>query len=68
MRRLILFDIDGTLLSADGAGKRAVHAALMDVFGTTGPIGGYSFGGRTDPEIVRHLLREAEPRRLHLDA
>jgi phosphoglycolate phosphatase-like HAD superfamily hydrolase len=57
MRRLILFDIDGTLLSADGAGKRAVQAALMDVFGTTGPIGSYSFAGRTDPEIVRDLLR-----------
>ncbi|HET7232535.1 MAG TPA: haloacid dehalogenase-like hydrolase [Longimicrobium sp.] len=59
MRRLILFDIDGTLLSADGAGKRAVHAALMEVYGTTGPIGSYSFAGRTDPEIVRDLLRAA---------
>jgi len=57
MRRLILFDIDGTLLSADGVGKRAVRAALMEVFGTTGPIGSYSFAGRTDPEIVRDLLR-----------
>jgi phosphoglycolate phosphatase-like HAD superfamily hydrolase len=59
MRRLILFDIDGTLLTADGAGKRAIRAALMEVFGTTGPIGGYSFAGRTDPEIVRDLLRAA---------
>ncbi|HEX8244004.1 MAG TPA: haloacid dehalogenase-like hydrolase [Longimicrobium sp.] len=57
MRRLILFDIDGTLLSADGAGKRAVHRALMEVFGTVGHIPGYSFAGRTDPEIVRDLLR-----------
>ena len=56
MRRLILFDIDGTLISADGAGKRAVRDALTEVFGTTGAIGGYSFAGRTDPEIVRHLL------------
>ena len=57
MRRLILFDIDGTLLRADGAGKRAVRDALVAVFGTTGPIGEYSFAGRTDPEIVRDLLR-----------
>jgi phosphoglycolate phosphatase-like HAD superfamily hydrolase len=57
MRRLILFDIDGTLLMADGVGKRAIRAALMEVFGTTGPIGSYSFAGRTDPEIVRDLLR-----------
>lgn len=57
MRRLVLFDIDGTLLATDGAGKRAIQAALMEVFGTTGPIHGYSFAGRTDPEIVRDLLR-----------
>jgi phosphoglycolate phosphatase len=55
-RRLVLFDIDGTLLSTDGAGKRAVREALTEVFGTTGPIGGYSFSGRTDPEIVHDLL------------
>lgn len=59
MRRLILFDIDGTLLSAHGAGRRAVHDALVEVFGTTGPIGGYSFGGRTDPQIARELLEAA---------
>jgi len=56
MRRLVLFDIDGTLLSADGAGKRAIRAALLEVFGTAGAIHGYSFAGRTDPEIVRDLL------------
>lgn len=56
MRRLILFDIDGTLLSADGAGRRAVHDAMMEVYGTIGSIPGYSFGGRTDPQIARELL------------
>jgi phosphoglycolate phosphatase len=59
MRRLVLFDIDGTLLASDGAGKRAIRAALLEVFGGAGPIHGYSFGGRTDPEIVRDLLRAA---------
>ncbi|HEV2148066.1 MAG TPA: haloacid dehalogenase-like hydrolase [Longimicrobiaceae bacterium] len=56
MRRLVLFDIDGTLLTADGAGRRAFHDALVAVFGTTGPIGDYSFAGRTDPQIARELL------------
>jgi phosphoglycolate phosphatase len=56
MRRLVLFDIDGTLLTANGAGKSAVREALLEVFGTTGPIGGYTFAGRTDPQIVRELL------------
>lgn len=68
MRRLVLFDIDGTLLSADGAGKRAVHRALMEVFGTTGRLEGYSFAGRTDPEIVRDLLRSADVPDEEIDA
>ena len=56
MRRLVLFDIDGTLLSAGGSGKRAFRDALVEVFGTPGPIDGYSFAGRTDPQIARELL------------
>ena len=59
MRRLVLFDIDGTLLTADGAGKRALHEALIEVFGTTGPIDSYSFAGRTDPQIVHALMSAA---------
>ena len=59
MRRLVLFDIDGTLLSAGGAGGRALRDALLEVYGETGPIGSYSMGGRTDPQIVRELLTAA---------
>lgn len=56
MKRLVLFDIDGTLLSAGGAGARAVREAMLEVYGETGSIGGYNMGGRTDPQIVRELL------------
>jgi len=59
MHRLILFDIDGTLLTADGAGKRAFHAGLRRVFGPVPDLPGYSFAGRTDPQIARDLLRAA---------
>lgn len=59
MRRLILFDIDGTLLDAGGAGRRALAAAMTQVYGETGPMEGYSMGGRTDPQIVRELLDAA---------
>ena len=38
MRRLVLFDIDGTLLNAGGAGKRAVTRALHEVYGETGQV------------------------------
>lgn len=68
MRRLVLFDIDGTLLSAGRAGKRAFHDALLEVFGTAGPIEGYSFAGRTDPQIVRELLGAAGMEAARIDA
>lgn len=59
MKRLVLFDIDGTLVSTHGAGSRAVRRALLEVYGETGPIDSYDFHGRTDPQIVRELLRHA---------
>lgn len=54
--KVVLFDIDGTLLSTDGAGRRAVHQALEEVFGTAAP-NGHEFDGKTDPQIVRELMR-----------
>ena len=54
--KLILFDIDGTLLWTDGAGRRAIHRALIEEVGTAGPIEGYRFDGKTDPQIVHELL------------
>jgi phosphoglycolate phosphatase len=57
--RLVLFDLDGTLLWTDGAGRRAIHRALVEVLGTPGPIDGFRFDGRTDGEIVRLLAEGA---------
>src|SRR5438045_635786 len=54
--KLVLFDIDGTLLWTDGAGRRAIHRALLEETGTAGPIDTYRFDGKTDPQIVRELL------------
>jgi phosphoglycolate phosphatase len=54
--RLILFDIDGTLLLTDGAGRRAIHQALLAEVGTAGPIDGHRFDGKTDPQIIHELL------------
>ena len=56
MNRLLLFDVDGTLISAKGAGKRAMHRALLEVYGQTGPIDSYDFHGKTDPQIIMALL------------
>ncbi len=65
--RLVLFDIDGTLLLSDGAGRRAIHRALIEVFGTTGPED-YHFDGKTDPQIVRELMRLAGHGDTRIDA
>ena len=63
--RLVCFDIDGTLIWTDGAGRRAIHRALLEVLGTAGPIESFRFDGRTDGEIV---LRLAESAGLTVDA
>lgn len=57
--KLVLFDVDGTLLSAAGAGRRALERALRETFGTAGPIERYDFRGSTDAQIVRDLLEAA---------
>lgn len=54
--RLFLFDIDGTLVNAGGAGRTALARALDEVYGATGAIDRYDFRGRTDPRIVLDLL------------
>lgn len=56
MRRLILFDIDGTLVSGRAA-KPAFEAAMVETYGTVGDLGAVSFAGKTDPQIARELLR-----------
>ena len=56
MKKLILFDVDGTLLWTDGAGRAAIRQALLAEMGTAGPIEGYGFGGKTDLQIIRELL------------
>jgi phosphoglycolate phosphatase-like HAD superfamily hydrolase len=55
----VLFDIDGTLLSAGGVSARALREALRETFGEEGPVAGYDYSGKTDPQIVRELMRGA---------
>lgn len=57
--KLVCFDVDGTLIWTSGAGRRAIRRALVDVLGTAGPIDGFRFDGRTDPEIVGQLAAGA---------
>ena len=52
----LLFDIDGTLLDAGGAGARALLAALAQVYGRPFSRNGVPFAGRTDLAIVNDLV------------
>ena len=54
--QLLLFDIDGTLLRSNGAGKATIINALEDTFGTAGPWENYLMAGKTDPLIIGDLL------------
>jgi len=60
---LVLFDIDGTLLSAGRAARESVLAALEGIYGWRSDPdaprrGRYDFSGKTDPQIVRELVSE----------
>jgi phosphoglycolate phosphatase-like HAD superfamily hydrolase len=57
--RLILFDIDGTLLREGLAPKLAFARALRETYGTAGPLGSFKFAGMTDPECVVEIMRLA---------
>lgn len=56
MQKLILFDIDGTLIRSNGAGRLTIAYALEKLFGTCGPLDDYNMSGKTDPRIITDLL------------
>lgn len=64
--RLVLFDIDGTILRSNGAGRRAMLAALREVFGSPGPEE-HRYDGKTDPQIVREVMRLEGHHDAHID-
>jgi phosphoglycolate phosphatase len=64
-RRLILFDIDGTILLTAGAGRRAIVAALDEEIGNGTSFDRVRFDGKTDPQIVAEMLELAGRRSPH---
>ncbi|HEU4385302.1 MAG TPA: HAD family hydrolase [Anaeromyxobacteraceae bacterium] len=56
--RILLFDVDGTLVHAGGAGRRAVGRALLLHLGQVdGSLAGLRLDGMTDRLIVREVLQ-----------
>jgi len=57
--RLVLFDVDGTLLSSGRAARDSILAALASVLGWEGSADGNDFSGKTDPQILSELVLES---------
>ncbi|MEO8226073.1 MAG: HAD hydrolase-like protein [Gemmatimonadota bacterium] len=58
-QKLVLFDIDGTILLTAGAGRRAITVALAEAVGGSDAFAHVRFDGKTDPQIVGELLTAA---------
>ncbi len=56
--RLLLFDIDGTLIDSGGAGIQSLKDVLAQQFGITDDLGGVEVAGKTDVAIVHQILRK----------
>lgn len=54
--RLVLFDIDGTLVDSGGAGSRSLDLALKELFSIEKGFYGVSMAGKTDTQIIKEGL------------
>ncbi len=55
--KLLLFDIDQTLINSGGAGLRALDRACLQLFGIPNAMQNIHPHGKTDPAIAREILR-----------
>jgi phosphoglycolate phosphatase-like HAD superfamily hydrolase len=53
---LLLFDIDGTLISPHGTGSRATKLAGQKLFGPDFSFGNIDSSGKIDPQIFGELI------------
>jgi len=65
--RLVLFDIDGTLLNSEGLGRASMRRALGSIFGSPGNSA-YRYDGKTDRQIVRDVMRLEGHSDEHIDS
>ncbi len=59
LKKLVLFDIDGTLLRVSNSNRRILRDALMAVYGTEGNVGTHNFAGKMDSAIIHEVLSHA---------
>lgn len=58
LKRLLLWDIDGTLISTGAAGQRAIVRATAERFGGNGDLSDVEIAGRTDTGIAHQILEK----------
>lgn len=54
--RLVVFDIDGTLLNTDGIGREAFAEILEDVYGVPTSARNHDMAGKTDRQILYEVM------------
>ena len=59
LKKLVLFDIDGTLLSVSKINRSVLVDALTEVYGTAGSAGTHNFCGKMDSVIIYEVLQSA---------
>ncbi|MBX9770892.1 MAG: HAD hydrolase-like protein [Candidatus Obscuribacterales bacterium] len=59
MARLVLFDIDGTILSTQGVGRRALSRGVAEAFKIDIKCDHLDLSGKTDPQICREMLTDS---------
>lgn len=57
MKKLYLFDIDGTILSPGPAARKSLNGAITKVTGNPSDLQIQDVAGLTDPLIIRNVLR-----------
>lgn len=60
MQRLVLWDVDGTLVRTGGAGAEVFATAMQAVLGVDAGAHGVRMSGKTDPQIAREILGAVE--------
>lgn len=53
---MVLFDIDGTLIDPDGAGRKSISRAFKKIFSIEDAFRGIRMSGKTDPQIIKEGL------------
>ncbi len=62
IRKVLLFDLDWTLIYTGGAGLRALNHAYESLYGLADAAKGVVLDGKTDPAICREMIRVHQKR------